>query len=98
MLAPADELLQLTAFFVRQPPCPYRLGQLDDCTAEQIAAFAASATYFELDDVADLIGRLDPDDALNHEYWDLSSSFGEDASLIRDALRCKLVEAPEDWG
>jgi len=27
MLAPADELLQLTAFFLRQPPCPYRLGQ-----------------------------------------------------------------------
>ncbi|MGC4811180.1 hypothetical protein ACLQ29_11695 [Micromonospora sp. DT228] len=71
---------------------------LDDCAAEQIAAFAAAAIYFELDDIADLIGRLEADDALSHEYWDLSSPFGEDASLIRDALRCKLVEAPEDWG
>ncbi|MEU8421352.1 hypothetical protein AB0C15_10805 [Micromonospora sp. NPDC048835] len=70
---------------------------LDVCTAEQIAAFAAAATYFEIDEVADLIGRLEPDDALSHEYWDLSSPFGEDASLIRDALRCKLVEAPKDW-
>ncbi|MEU7769780.1 hypothetical protein AB0C44_00460 [Micromonospora taraxaci] len=71
---------------------------LHDCTAEQIAAFAAAAIYFELDDIADLISRLEPDDALSHEYWDLSSPFGEDASLIRDALRCKLAEAPEDWG
>ncbi|BCJ73596.1 hypothetical protein CS0771_31400 [Catellatospora sp. IY07-71] len=64
----------------------------------QIAAFAAAATYFELDEIAGLIGRLEPDDdALSHEYWDLSSPFGEDASLIRDALRCKLVEAPRDW-
>jgi hypothetical protein len=70
---------------------------LDDCTAEQIAAFIAAATYFELDEVADLIGRLEQDDSLDHEYWDLSSPFGEDASLIRDALRCKLVEAPRDW-
>ncbi|MEV4767488.1 hypothetical protein AB0J89_33110 [Micromonospora chokoriensis] len=70
---------------------------LDDCTAEQIVAFSAAATYFELDDIADLIGRLAPDDALSHEYWALSSPFGEDASLIRDALRCKLGEAPADW-
>lgn len=70
---------------------------LEVCTAEQIAAFAAAATYFELDEIADLIGRLEPDDALSHEYWDLSSPFSEDASLIRDALRCKLVEAPRDW-
>jgi hypothetical protein len=48
-------------------------------------------------EIADLIGRLAPDDALSHEYRDLSSPFGEDASLIRDALRCKLVEAPRDW-
>jgi hypothetical protein len=71
---------------------------LDCCTAEQIAAFAAAAVYFELHEIADLIGRLEPDDALSHEYWDLSSPFGEDASLIRDALRCKLVEAAQDWG
>jgi len=70
---------------------------LEDCTTEQIAAFAAAATYFELAGIADLIGRLEPDDAFSHEYWDLSSPFGEDASLIRDALRCKLVEAPQDW-
>ncbi|MFG1871630.1 hypothetical protein [Micromonospora arborensis] len=69
---------------------------LDDCTAEQIAAFAVAATYFELDDIADLIGRLEPDDVLSQEYWDLISPFGEDASLIRDALRCKLVETPKD--
>lgn len=68
-----------------------------DCTAEQISAFIAAATYFELDEVADLIGRLEQDDDLSQEYWDLSSPFGEDASLIRDALRCKLVEAPGDW-
>lgn len=73
-------------------------GPLDDCTADQIAAFTAAATYFELNDIADLIGRREPDDALSHEYWDLSSPFGEDASLIRDALRCKLADAPEDWG
>ena len=48
--------------------------------------------------LADLIGRLEPDDALSYEYWDLSSPFDEDASLIRDALRCELVEAPRDWG
>ncbi|MBQ0896208.1 hypothetical protein KBX37_24460 [Micromonospora sp. U56] len=70
---------------------------LNSCTTEQIAAFAAAATYFELDEIADLIGRLEPDDALSHEYWKLSSPFSEDASLIRDALRCKLVEAPADW-
>ncbi|GAA1535672.1 hypothetical protein GCM10009827_062500 [Dactylosporangium maewongense] len=70
---------------------------LDYCTAEQIAAFIAAATYFELDAVADLMSRLEPDDALSHEYWDLSGPFGEDASLIRDALRCKLVESPGDW-
>lgn len=68
-----------------------------DGWTEQIAAFAAAATYLELDEIADLIGRLEPDDALSHEYWDLSSPFGVDASLIRDALRCKLDEAPEDW-
>lgn len=70
---------------------------LDVCTVEQIAAFAAAATYFELDDIADLIGRLEPDDSLGHEHRHLSSPFGEDASLIRDALRCKLVEAARDW-
>lgn len=70
---------------------------LDSCTAEQIAAFVAAANYFELYEVADLIGRLEHDDALSHEYWELSSPFGEDASLIRDALRCKLIEAPRDW-
>lgn len=70
---------------------------LEDCTAEQIAAFSAAAIYFGLDEIADLIGRLEPDDALSHEYWNLSSAFGEDASPIRDALRCKLVEAPRDW-
>ncbi|WP_344141193.1 hypothetical protein [Polymorphospora rubra] len=70
---------------------------LDYCTAEQIAAFTTAAVYFELDEIADLIGRLEPDDALSHEYRDLSSPFGEDASLIRDALRCKLVEAAQDW-
>jgi len=59
--------------------------------------FTAAATYFELDEIADLIGRLEPDDALSHEYWELSSPFGEDASLIRDALRCKIFEAPGDW-
>lgn len=47
--------------------------------------------------VADLIGRLERDDALSHEYGELSSPFGGDASLIRDAVRCKLVEAPWDW-
>jgi hypothetical protein len=70
---------------------------LDDCTAEQIDAFIAAATYFELHEVADLIGRLEQDDALSQEYWDLSSPFGEDASLICDAVRCKLVETPRDW-
>ncbi|MEV6344796.1 hypothetical protein [Actinoplanes sp. NPDC051851] len=70
---------------------------LDVCTADQIAAFIAAATYFELNEIADLIGRLEHDDALSHEYWDLSGPFGQDASLIRDALRCKLVEAPADW-
>lgn len=70
---------------------------LDACTTEQIAAFIAAATYLELDEVANLIGRLEPDDALSHEYWHLGSSFGEDASLIRDAVRCELVEAPSDW-
>jgi hypothetical protein len=71
---------------------------LDACTAEQIAAFTTATAYFGLDEIADLIGRLEPDDALDHEYWELSSPFGEDASLIRDAVRCKLVESPEDWG
>lgn len=70
---------------------------LDSCTAAQIAAFIAAAVYFELDEIAGLIGRPDPDDALSLTYWDLSSPFGEDASLIRDALRCKLVESPNDW-
>lgn len=70
---------------------------LDACTAEQIAAFVAAASYFGLDQIADLIGRLEPDDALSYEYWDLSSPFNEDASLIRDAVRCKLAEAPTDW-
>ncbi|WP_285560979.1 hypothetical protein [Actinoplanes regularis] len=71
---------------------------LDACTAEQVAAFSAAATYFELDEIADLIGRLEPDDdALSDEYWNLSGSFGRDASLICDAVRCKLVEAPQDW-
>lgn len=71
---------------------------LDSCTAQQIAAFAAAATYLELHEIADLMGRLEPDDLLSDEYSDLSSPFGEDASVIRDALRCKLVEAPTDWG
>lgn len=39
----------------------------------QIVAFVAAATYLELYEIADLIGRLEPDDALSHEYWDLSS-------------------------
>jgi hypothetical protein len=66
-------------------------------TAEQIAATTAAATYFELDEIADLIGCPETDDALDHEYWELSSPFNQDASLIRHALRCKLVEAPQDW-
>jgi hypothetical protein len=32
---------------------------MDDCTAEQIAAFTAAAIYFGLDEIADLIGRLE---------------------------------------
>ena len=70
---------------------------LDDCTPGQIAAFAAAATYLGLDEIADLIGRLAPDDALSAEYWRLAGAFGEDASPIRDAVRCKLTEAPGDW-
>lgn len=70
---------------------------LEYCTAEQMAAFAAAATYFELDDFAAVIGHREPDDALSYEYWHLSGAFGEDASPIRDALRCKLLEAPQDW-
>ncbi|WP_436531309.1 hypothetical protein [Actinoplanes sp. HUAS TT8] len=70
---------------------------VSDCTDEQIAVFVAAAIYLGLDEVADLIGRLDPDSDLSDEYDDLSSAFG-DAALIFDAVRCKLVEAPADWG
>jgi hypothetical protein len=70
---------------------------LDGCTTEQIAAFTAAATYFGLDEIADLLGRLSADDALSHEYWQITGAFGDDASPIRDALRCKLTETPDDW-
>ncbi|GAA2706260.1 hypothetical protein Apa02nite_069540 [Actinoplanes palleronii] len=71
---------------------------LDACTDEQIAAFSTAAAYFGLDQIVDLLGRLEPeDDAISEEYWDLSGAFGQDASPIYDAVRCKLVEAPGDW-
>jgi hypothetical protein len=71
---------------------------LQDCTADQVAAFIAAAAYLELDEIAGLIGRLEPDDALSHEYWHLSSGFGEDASLIRDRATVQTCRGAQGWG
>jgi hypothetical protein len=76
-----------------------------DLEATYFAADPETKPVFEYDDVMVWVSdpghcrverRVRGRDLHLVEYWDISSSFGEDASAIRDAVRCKLVETPRD--
>jgi hypothetical protein len=78
---------------------------VDVHTKVQLEAAAAAADYLGLDQIAALISQLaaaghdfELAQELSEVYWRISGPDGSDASAIREAMRRRIAEAPEEWG